>query len=173
MRYLLQSLAIILFLLITNATCQSKDIVFPHDWRKPLDKETHQEWRIRDINKYLIIKVDFNGDGVVDQANLLINNNNNEIGFFAFVSQKDGTFKTFFLDKKGDINYIKVLGITVVHPGRYKTACGKGFIDCPEGESEEIFLLHDAINYFKEGSAQMYFYWDNSTQSFKSVGIDD
>jgi hypothetical protein len=119
-----------------------------------------------------VVKADLNGDGAMDQARLLIRNKGHGLGLFAFVSQKDGTFKTFKLDEKKDINYIKVLGIVVVPPGRYETFCG--FIGyCDEGELPEIFLHNSAINYFKEGSANSFFYWDEQTMSFKQVWMND
>lgn len=162
----------IFFILTLPMLCLSEDFSFPSGWRLPNRSEITQEWRKRDPNRYLIVKADFNGDGIMDEARLLISNNNSELGLFTFISQKDETFKTFKLDEKKDINYIKVLGIVTVPPGRYETFCG--FVGhCDEGELREIFIRYSAINYFKEGSANSFFYWDEQAMSFKQVWMND
>ena len=153
--------------------CLAEEPPLPHGWRTPTSAETKDEWRNEDADRYLIVRADFNGDGVMDQARLLLRDPGTGLGLFAFVSQKDGTFKTYLLDEKENAAYIEVMGIKTVPPGLYKTACGKGYFDCSEGETPEILLRHPAIDYFKEGSANSYFYWDEATETFKIVGIGD
>jgi hypothetical protein len=162
-----------LFSLTQYSICQSGDIQLPKGWRLPTATETNDDWREKDVNRYLLVKADFNGDGIKDEANLLVNDNGDKFALFAFLSQNGSEFKTFQLTDHREIAYIKVMGIEVVQPGKYKTACGKGFVDCGKGDSEEIILLNAGINYFKKESASMYFFWDKSNQSFKGVGIED
>lgn len=173
MKIYLTAITIIFLLLAGNVLSLSDDVLFPKGWRIPNSLETEDDWREEDVNRYLYLKADFNGDGMVDKAYLLIRDDNSEFGLFAFVSQKDRSYKTFLLDRKKDTNYLRALGISKVSPGKYKTACGKGIIECAQGEAKEILLEHDALNYFKFGSAEMYFYWDKTTATFKAVGIND
>lgn len=145
----------------------------PHGWRLPSKQEAQQNWRSKDINRYLFVKADFNGDNILDEAKLLISDISPGFALFAFLSQSDGTFKTYLLDEKNDNKYVKSLGIAKVPAGLYKTVCGKGVIECGDGQVEEVLLHYDAINYFKIESANMYFYWDIMSNTFKQAWIND
>ncbi len=184
MKNFIKFFVIIIFAIATRTLCMSDEIILPQGWRLPTNIETQDKWRDENVyyrcldvdegvNRCLSVKADFNGDGVMDEARLLMRDKPPGLGLFAFVSQKDGTFKTFLLDEKKDTNYIRSLGIEKVSPGRYKTVCGKGIRDCRESEVEEVLLRYDAIGYFKVESARMFFYWEGVTKSLKGVWIDD
>lgn len=164
---------IITLVLVTNTLCIANGITMPEGWRLPANFETQDEWRNKDDNRYLLVKADFNGDTILDEARLLISDKPPMFALFAFVSQKDGTYITFLLDEKKDINYIRSLGVVKVLPGRYKTTCGKGIIECSEGETDEVIIRYDSIDYFKTESANMYFYWDSLSKTFKKAWIND
>lgn len=173
MKRVVQVLTLILFTFSSPMPCLSGDPFLPPGWRLPSSAETKAEWRNEAPSRYLVVKADFNGDGTMDEARLLLRDADPGFGLFAFISQKDSSFKAYALEEVKDPNYIEFMGITVVPPGFYRTACGKGYFDCNEGETEEILLRHHAINYFKEGSANSYFYWDNVTEAFKRIWISD
>ncbi len=147
----------------------------PEGWRLPTKAETTQgqEWRDEDAGRYLSFSADFNGDGVMDQALLLIRDHPPGLGLFASVSQKGGQKKIYLLDEINDSAYLAVMGISIVEPGRYKTACGKGYFECQKGEPEEIQLRYPSINYFKEGSANSFFYWEDDTNKFRRIWMSD
>ena len=161
------------FTLSLLMSCLTRTLLPPPGWRLPSSAETKAEWRNEDPSRYLVVQADFNGDGTMDEARLLLRDPGPGFGLFAFVSQKDGLLKAYALEAVKDTGYIEVMDITVAPPGLYKTACGKGYFDCSEGEPKEILLRHPAINYFKEGSANAFFYWDEATETFKMVGISD
>ncbi len=174
-KIILIGICALLMSFISNA-CSGK--VIPQGWRVPTAAEiqdNNNPWRNSEKNKYLLVEGDFNGDGVIDEARLLISKANPpQLGLFAFVSQKDGTFKNFLLvEISKDPSHFKLLGIEKVSPGSYLTACGKGITDCGSDEPDKVTLLYDGINFFKEGSASMYFYWDQLTKEFKKAYIDD
>lgn len=154
-------------------SCFSMDLPIPEGWRLPIPSETAQEWRNENPNRYLTVTADFNGDGIIDKSMLLVRKKGTGLTLFAFVSQKNGTLKAYSLDDIKNNEYIEVMGISVALPGRYKTACGKGYFECQEGEPEEIFLRYPAINYFKEESASSFFYWDESKKNFKRIWMSD
>ena len=138
----------------------------------PGSVEVKDKWRDEGANRYLWFKADFNGDGIEDQANVLINKDNKKVGIFAFVSQKDDKYTTFKLNEM-DIKYIEYVGLSMVSPGRYVTLCGKGGLyDCGD-DPDEIVLSYNAIEFFFEGKNSRYFYWDSSKDGFKSVSITD
>lgn len=173
MKHISKLSSIVAIWMLASTLCLSGGISLPQGWRVPTNVEAQDNWREKDHNRYLLVRADFNGDGILDEAKLLIRDEPPGFGLFAFVSQQDGTFKMFVLDEKKDKSYIRSLGITKVLPGRYKTVCGKGIISCREGEPDEVLVQYDGIDYFKEGSANMYFYWDNLTKDFKKAWIND
>lgn len=171
---LMQS-AIVVVCLVIPVSCFSGEPLLPEGWRLPtsIDTAPGQGWRNESSDLYLTIAADFNGDGLVDKSMLLVRKKVTGLALFAFVSQKDGTAKAYLLDEIKSNEYIKVMGISVAKPGQYKTACGKGYFECQEGEPEEIVLRHPAIDYFKEESANSFFYWDESNKTFKRIWMSD
>lgn len=172
MKDTIKYLFIVIAVLTASTSCYSGDIPLPDGWRIPNAIETKEEWRSKDSNRYILVKADFNGDGVVDQARLLIRVRDSALGLFAFLSQKGDSYKAYLLDEIKDTVYIKVMGINIALPGRYTTACGKGAYECVD-DPPEIQLENAAIDYFKFDSANMYIYWDKAAQNFKRVGIND
>jgi len=49
------------------------------------------------------------------------------------------------------------VGIIAVPPGRYKTACGKGYFECNAGEPEELNLSLPAFKFIYFGKASIMF----------------
>jgi len=62
------------------------------------------------------------------------------------------------------------MGIEKASPGKYGTACGKGYFEYTD-EPPEIALKYDAIDYFKYESANSFFIWEGN--GFKRVWISD
>jgi hypothetical protein len=145
----------------------------PSGWRLPTNEELRDTWRDESDSRYATVKGDFNGDGIIDEAKLLLRKDGNALGLFVFLSQKDGAFKIFQLDEINAVEYIQVMGIEKVERGTYKTACGKGYWDCQDDEPSEIILHNDAIDYYKIQSVNSFFYWDKGANSFKRIWISD
>jgi hypothetical protein len=160
--------------LLTSATSVfAKNIELPSGWRAPIASELNEEWRSKDPNKYALVQGDFNGDGVEDQAMLLVSKQRHALGLFVFLSQKNQTFKKFLVDLIKDATQLQAMGIARVPPGRFKTACGKGYWKCKNKEAPEVSIQHEAIDYFKEESGNSYFYWDEQRKIFKRIWISD
>jgi hypothetical protein len=142
-------------------------------WRKPENKELGNDysWRKEDPNLYLTAKADFDDDGKEDMAFLLINVKQNKMGLFVELTSRPG--KKMKLDESDDKSWIEVMGIAVAKPGKYKTACGKGYFDCEKGEPKELSLKLTAIDYFKEGSANSFFIWDTKKKKFNRIWMSD
>jgi len=142
-------------------------------WRTPNKSELTIDSSLRKEGaiSLLTAKADFDGDGKQDEASLLINDKENKMGLFVELSSQPG--KKIKLDEIDNKSWIEVMGITVAKPGKYKTACGKGYFDCQKGEPEELNLKLPAIDYFKEGSANSFFIWDKKTKQFKRIWMSD
>ncbi len=65
------------------------------------------------------------------------------------------------------------MGIDLVRPGNYQTACGKGYWDCEKDEPELLTLAGPAIDFFKTESANSFFFFDAATHRFRRVWISD
>ena len=50
-------------------------------------------WRNESENRFTVVKGDFNGDGITDEAKLLVRKDGSGFGVFAFVYQQDHSFK--------------------------------------------------------------------------------
>lgn len=135
--------------------------------------ELKDAWRNESKDKFTIVKGDFNGDGIVDEAKLLVREDGSGFGIFAFVSQKNQSFKAYLLDENKDKSLIRAMGIKKASSGIYKTACGKGYWGCKQDEVPEINIRNEAIDYFKTESANSFFYWDSETNNFKRIWISD
>jgi len=164
----------IFFLLFFN-TAEAADHKLPKGWREPANDEvTDDQFKARKDhpNRYLAAKADFNGDGVVDTALMLVNDSSNKMGLFVFLSNED-KFETILLDQIDDKFWVDVMGLSVVYSGQYKTACGKGYWECEKGVPEVLVLERPAINYFNFESASSFFVWNAPSKSFNRIWISD
>ena len=166
----LTTIAITSLLLIN---CVSNEILAPQGWREPARDEINENWRKTSAEKFLTTKGDFNGDGIADTAKLLIRKNGFSFGLFVYVSQADSTTKLYMLDEYEYISMFHAMGITTVSTGLYTTACGKGYWTCEPNEVPQIFISHDAVNYFKTESANSFYYFDENNNAFERVWISD
>jgi hypothetical protein len=169
---------VLLFLLLTVPSYSKDKITMPDGWRFPTAEELSDDVNRKDSpTKYAKAVADFNGDGINDEAVLLKSTKFSGEGLFVRLSDNQNGFKWIELDvidwgKK----YPKVnlsMGIDIAKPGEYKTACGKGYFECKEGEPEVLKLRRPAINYFRFESANSFFVWDEKTTGFKRIWISD
>lgn len=65
------------------------------------------------------------------------------------------------------------LGIAQVPPGRYRTACGKGYFECEPQEPEVLVTQRDAIDLFYEESADGVYYMPKGSNEFIHVRLSD
>jgi len=147
-------------------------LVLPAGWRSPTPEEMAQEWRKNDPLRSFRVRADFNGDGVMDEAQLLVRSDGSGMALVAFLSNPQG-FTPVILDEINEPGWLDVMGVALATPGKYRTACGKGYFDCGPDEPEVLVLERPGIDYFKEESANSFFYWDGKTASFKRVWISD
>lgn len=78
-------------------------------------------------DRYSVVHADLNGDGIADEARLLVSTGDERFGLFVFLSQKNAAFKAhpIYLDKNAE--FLPAIGIEKVGSGVYVTACGKGY----------------------------------------------
>ena len=144
----------------------------PTGWRKPTPAEASGAWRRESPTKFLVVKGDFDGDGKADTAEILINES---AGRFALFVRLASTGKYQTLGESYDVKELDRFGIDLVKPGKYETACGKGYDDsfCAHGEPDFLELPHPGIDFIYTESADSIFYWDPSTKTFREIQMSD
>jgi hypothetical protein len=144
------------------------------DWRLLVmsDLGDNSEWRKENDELYLTVKADFNADGENDAASLLINEKENKIGLFVTLTSNNNS-PLILLESINDKQTIKGMGVRVALPGKYKTACGKGYGACKTDEPSEIEVKYPAIDLFQNEGANSFYIWESKENQFKRVWMSD
>jgi len=112
---------------------------------------------------------DFDGNGLPDEA--WISLSVPETQWRLVILMNDGAEAlTLFTSTSGDA---RRYGIGRVPPGDHRTACGKGYWDCEEGEPALLSIVNPGIRLFRFESASRIFYWDTETGRFSQVWESD
>jgi hypothetical protein len=144
----------------------------PEGWRRANAVEKSSTWRRKSPTRFFHVEGDFDGDGKSDVAELLINPKQKQ--FCVFV--KLASFPTWqMLGDPGDLGSLDRFAIDLVKPGKYETACGKGYDDsfCAHGEPDYLVLSRPAIDFIYTESADSIFYWDHKTKAFREIAMSD
>lgn len=173
MRKSILAVAFIVINLHPLAHAQSKP-EFPAGW-KPATKSDYsdEDLSFRKNQAPNHIEADFNGDGITDQAWILINTSKSFYGLFVFLGQKTGGHKMLTLDEHKRETEKLFMGISLLEPGHYKTACGKGYWECKDDETQILNLITPGINFFAFESANSVFYWNSRENEFKRIWMSD
>ncbi|MDR0477538.1 MAG: hypothetical protein LBH14_06335 [Desulfobulbaceae bacterium] len=149
----------------------SSDYPGAHGWRLPAKPELDDSWRISDGERYAVVAGNFHDDGHIEKVGLLVSRDKKCLGLFLLGENKTQNSRPIFIDcNPGAIDF---MGIKKVSPGKYMTACGKGYWECDKNESPEIEIKHDAIEYFKTEGASSYFVWNRKNESFDRIWMND
>lgn len=155
---------------LTPLTTAAQDKL-PSGWREPTPEEGSGRWRQKSLTRFLRVRADFNGDGKLDVAQILVNPSTNKFGLFV----KLGTAGQWQLLRDFDLTFIGRYGIDDVKPGNYETACGKGYGDwaCAHGEPDWLQLSHPGIDLFYTESSDSIYFWDQPSKKFREVVMSD
>ena len=166
-------------LLAVTVTSGCERFPYPAPWPHPAGWEEvrrdafNQSWRSASPNRFVRVAADFNGDHVEDKVLLMFNRSSGRVGLWVALTVGDRATNDHLLDEIPDVTEGSTMGIALVTPGKYKTACGKGYWDCDSTEAPEITVEHAAIRYFKQEGAESFWVWDADRRSMKRVWISD
>ena len=163
-----------LFVLILAGFAFGQTPTAPSGWRFPTAKDVKGNWKLfkKEVPVPFKVKGDFNGDKLIDEAWILIPTTGKGLKLFAFLKQKNNSFRAVQLDYV-ESGKPQQMYVSVAKPKRYDTACGKGYWDCTAGEPAVLNLKTKAIAYGIYESALSFYYWDNQAKSFKNIAITD
>ena len=126
--------------------------------------------------KFLRVDGDFNSDGKLDFAQLIKNEKIDGEGFAVYISTPSGyewhVVQQFEYKNPSSKPTLR-MGVAIAEPGNYKTACGKGYWECKDGEPEFLTLNRIGVAYFLFESASSIWYWDDTKGEFIQIWISD
>ncbi len=149
----------------------------PEGWRFPTQTEIDLvPMRSWSETKFLWASGDFNADGKIDTAHLIKDTKSLGEGFAVYLSTPSG-FKweivKFYEYRSPPSGPRLTMGLSIVKPGEYKTACAKGYWECKEGEPEVLILETEGLSHFLFESASSIWFWNADAKKFKQVWISD
>jgi len=162
-----------LSVLSSIALCAERQPLPPPGWRLPAASETAQSWRHDSSAHYVTVDGDFQGQGSVATAKILVRQDGSGFAPFVFLKLGDGSYKFVQAEKTEPLSALNSQGIKLVKPGTYVTACGKGYGDCSNSDSKQIKLTTDAIEIFVDEGPGRIIYWDSSSNALKEAWLSD
>ena len=146
----------------------------PTGWRYPMGADYTDSWKaFRDVMPIPFhVEADFNSDSLPDHAWILFSTQDDAWGLFVFLAQEEAPPKIITLDKNPGTSRAQQMGIKLVPPGDYQTACGKGQTVCLKDEPASLHLELPAINYFAFEGASSFFWWDAQAEQFQRTWMD-
>lgn len=165
-------MTLLLFLLLPSFVAFGQSP--PEGWRFPNKSDYRGNWRKfrKDVPMPYHVRVDLNGDKLVDDVWILIPTNGNGQGLFVFLGQRSGNSRVVQLDYSEGLAP-QSMYLSELEPGRYDTACGKGYWECATGEPAILRLVRPGVVYAMYESASSVFYWDTEKKEFTRVWLTD
>lgn len=166
----------LLFFLIFIPSISFAELKAPDGWRYPNESDYKGDWQENRKNVPIPyhVQADFNGDGLEDNAWILIRTDKPGWGLFIFLSEKGLRPEIYKINEEKDNNYLNRAGIALVEPGKYATCIKKDDdLGNPTDEPVILILEQPAIDFLHYGSSGTYIYWVDETHSFREVCISD
>lgn len=157
-----------LFLLPVTAFAVS----VPSGWRFPNAGDRTGEWEGTGVPFH--IRGDFNGDGISDEAWILFRKGSNDWAVFAFLQAADGTTRRIKLVEKRDAPAQRFV-LETIRPSKivFRTACGKGYFECANGEPLTIQFHLPSISFCLRESSCSVYVWRAKTARFQQIRMSD
>jgi hypothetical protein len=98
----------------------------PHGYRFPGEPDYSGDWKEfrANVPTPFMVRADFNGDAVIDEAWLLPASTGMGWALFAALGSSKGTSRFIRLEQDGK-SEVQRFGLRLIEPGQYKAACGK------------------------------------------------
>ena len=159
------------FILLFLPVASAADSV-PPGWRFPTASDRTGAWEGADAPFH--IHGDFNGDGVADEAWILFRNRSQAWAVFVFLHTAEGASRTIRLTGVRSAPAQRYV-LETIRPSAmvFRTACGKGYVQCTTGEPLTIqFRLPSISVCLRESSCSVYVWQPHSTR-FQQVRMRD
>ena len=159
---------------VVGALAGQANVRAPNGYRFPDETDYSGDWKEfrAKVPIPFVVRADFNGDAVIDEAWLLPANSGPGWGLFAVLGSSNGTRRFIRLEQDSKTD-VQRFGLSLVDPGQYKTACGKGYWACKRDEPEVLELKSPGFELFMFESASLMFWWDRRSGSFRRTWTSD
>jgi hypothetical protein len=154
--------------LVVLLGAQAASVTPPKGYRFPVASDRGDE-----PTQNFHIVGDFNGDSAADEAWLLPRTDDKGWAVVMFLGVKGGGHKVLMLEEYSGPSPVQSYSLEVLKPGRYKTACGKGYWECKRDERPELNLRLPAISWVYIESANTVFWWDAKRMLFRRTQMSD
>lgn len=145
----------------------------PPGWRFPTEADYKEGWaEYRDrLPVPFHVTGDFDGNGLVDHAWILIPERGEGWGLFVFLTRRAAAPRIIQLFSEGGC-CAQAYALARVPPGRHLTFCGR-LSDCSAGQPASITLKHPGFEFMTLGTASGLYYWSPAANAFRSVTVAD
>jgi hypothetical protein len=134
----------------------------PKQYRMPTDVELSGVWRMGDSDKFATVAADFNGDGLVDGAFLVVDEKHKKLVLMVVLINKDFT-ETWLKLQTMDYAALKYQGIALVKPSTVSVYKG----EATENTKHPMTLKFNSIKSFSSEGSSSIFSWDASKKQFQ------
>jgi hypothetical protein len=159
------------FLLVVTVSAPALAQELPKGWRRPTRVETSQRWRIKSRTRFLVVKDDFDGDGEVDLAELLVSETGHRCALFVRLSSERNSWREPIWH--ADTGGLGRFGINLVRPGKHDTFCSSDPSSCHPKTPATVDLPTFGILFSSYGTASSLAYWDKRAGQFQWVPMSD
>jgi hypothetical protein len=162
-----------IFIFVMSGVAVAAESAPPSGWRFPTEHDYKDGWtEYRDMFPVPFhVAGDFDGDGLINHAWILIREGGDGYGLFVFLGRRNSEpqiVKLLAEDECCAQRYALVL----VPPGRHKTFCGQR-ADCSPGEPRSVTLKHSGFEFMTLGTASGLYYWSPLAKGFRSITVSD
>jgi hypothetical protein len=146
----------------------------PQGWRFPTEADYKDGWaEYRDrFPVPFHVTGDFDGDGLVDHAWILIREGGEGWGLFVFLARRAGPPRMIQLFSEGGC-CAQAYALARVPPGKHLTFCGGRLAGCSTGQPASVTLRHPGFEFMTLGTASGLYYWSPAAKTFRSVTVAD
>ena len=158
-----------LFLVLVAISACGQDL--PAGWRRPSGKDVSVEWRKKSPTRFLKVDGDFDGDGNLDFAGVLISTSSKRCALFVRLSTDNHNWGEPIW--QSDMPGCGHFGIDIVRPGKHNTLCSSDPSSCDPKTPTSVILTSDGIAFSSYGTGSSLAYWDRVAKKFQWVPLSD
>ena len=154
-------IAVIIAILTITSASYAGGPVLPEPWRLPTKSELDASWRSAS-DRSASVSADFNADGLVDGAFVVLSADGARFGVVAFLSSKSGAERWFTIPDFPKYGYLN-LGVREREPGTYRVYGPLGNDD----PKVEIELKNHGFSFFQPESSSTLVVWSEADGRFE------
>jgi hypothetical protein len=122
--------------------------------------------------RYLSVEGNFEGEGKKEVILLLVRSDGSAFAPFIATENERGIIKLSQVEAASPREYLGKEGVKSARPGRYLTACDKGY-DCYPADKKTITLSFEGVEFFENEGPSRVIYFDPTRRAFTESWLSD